>query len=278
MANDLRPRRSLGQNFVADANTVRRIVRLSGVASGDHVVEVGAGLGSLTLALAETGAEVTAVEVDPAVLPVLREQVEPRGVRVVEGDARTLDWNELLGEAGSWSLVANLPYNVAVPLVVRVLEEAPRIASLLVMVQREVGERLAARSGEEAYGAVSVKVAYWAPPRWSHGCPRRSSSHDRRSSRSSCASTVTAPRAGARCAEVAGRARLSGLRPTVRGGPGGLRPPAQDVAPLARRCGRARSLRRSRHRPDRPCRGGVARGVGAARLVGARGPRGAEAA
>jgi 16S rRNA (adenine1518-N6/adenine1519-N6)-dimethyltransferase len=162
VANDLRPRRSLGQNFVADANTVRRIVRLSGVGEGDHVVEVGAGLGSLTLALAETGAEVTAVEVDPAVLPVLREQVEGRGVRVVEGDARTLDWDRLLEGDRSWSLVANLPYNVAVPLVVRVLEEAPGIASLLVMVQREVGERLAARPGDEAYGAVSVKVAYWA--------------------------------------------------------------------------------------------------------------------
>jgi 16S rRNA (adenine1518-N6/adenine1519-N6)-dimethyltransferase len=162
VSNDLRPRRSLGQNFVADANTVRRIVRLSGVASGDHVVEVGAGLGSLTLALAETGAEVTAVEVDPAVLSVLREQVEPRGVRVVEGDALTLDWDELLELASSWSMVANLPYNVAVPLVVRVLEAAPRIALLLVMVQQEVGERLAASPGDAAYGAVSVKVAYWA--------------------------------------------------------------------------------------------------------------------
>jgi 16S rRNA (adenine1518-N6/adenine1519-N6)-dimethyltransferase len=162
LANDLRPRRSLGQNFVADANTVRRIVRLSGVTAGDHVVEVGAGLGSLTLALAETGAEVTAVEVDPAVLPVLRGQVEPRGVRVVEADARTVDWEVLLEGASSWSLVANLPYNVAVPLVVRVLEEAPQISTLLVMVQREVGERLAARTGDDAYGAVSVKVAYWA--------------------------------------------------------------------------------------------------------------------
>ncbi len=162
VANDLRPRRSLGQNFVADANTVRRIVRLSGVASGDHVVEVGAGLGSLTLALAETGAEVTAVEVDPAVLSVLREQVEPRGVRVVEGDALTLDWDQLTEPASSWSMVANLPYNVAVPLVVRVLEAAPRIASLLVMVQQEVGERLGASVGDAAYGAVSVKVAYWA--------------------------------------------------------------------------------------------------------------------
>jgi len=161
-ANDLRPRRSLGQHFVADANTLRRIVRLSGVGPGDHVVEVGAGLGSLTLALAETGAEVTAVEVDRAVLPVLREQVGGHGVRVVEGDARTLDWDALLAGAPSWQLVANLPYNVAVPLVIRVLEEAPRIRSSLVMVQREVGQRLAARPGDETYGAVSVKVAYWA--------------------------------------------------------------------------------------------------------------------
>jgi 16S rRNA (adenine1518-N6/adenine1519-N6)-dimethyltransferase len=166
LANDLRPSRALGQNFVADGNTVRRIVRLSGVGSGQRVVEVGAGLGSLTLALAEAGASVTAVEIDRHVLGVLRSQVEPLGVRVVEADALKLDWQELLGdaspEAGPWSLVANLPYNVAVPLVIRVLEEAPQISSMLVMVQREVGERLVASAGDEAYGAVSVKVAYWA--------------------------------------------------------------------------------------------------------------------
>jgi len=162
LANDLRPSRALGQNFVADGNTVRRIVRLAGVEPGDRVVEIGAGLGSLTLALVEAGAEVTAVEVDRHVLPVLRRQVEPLGVTVVEGDARTLDFSGLLGDGPGWSLVANLPYNVAVPLVMRVLEEAPQVASLLVMVQREVGERLAARARDEAYGAVSVKVAYWA--------------------------------------------------------------------------------------------------------------------
>jgi 16S rRNA (adenine1518-N6/adenine1519-N6)-dimethyltransferase len=161
-ANDLRPSRALGQNFVADGNTVRRIVRLAGVEPGARVVEIGAGLGSLTLALVEAGAEVTAVEVDRYVLPVLRRQVEPLGVTVVEADARTLDFTELLGDQAGWSLVANLPYNVAVPLVIRVLEEAPQVASLLVMVQREVGERLAARARAEAYGAVSVKVAYWA--------------------------------------------------------------------------------------------------------------------
>ena len=161
LANDLRPSKALGQNFVADGNTVRRIARLSGVGPGSRVVEIGAGLGSLTLALAEVGASVTALEIDPQVLPVLRTQVEPFGVRVVAADARTVDFTGLLGDEPGWSLVANLPYKVAVPLVVRVLEEAPQIASLLVMVQREVGERLAATAREEAFGAVSVKVAYW---------------------------------------------------------------------------------------------------------------------
>ena len=160
--HDLHPSRALGQNFVADGNTVRKIARLAGVTAGRPVVEIGAGLGSLTLALVEAGASVTAVEIDRHLLPVLRQQVEPAGVRVVEGDALTLDWSALLGSADDWALVANLPYNVAVPLVVRVLEEAPRVTSMLVMVQREVGERLAAGTGDGAYGAVSVKVAYWA--------------------------------------------------------------------------------------------------------------------
>ena len=162
LANDLRPSRALGQNFVADANTVRRIVRLAGVGPGTRVVEIGAGLGSLTLALVEAGADVTAVEVDRHVLPVLRSVVEPVGVRVVEADALRLDFADMLDDGPPWALVANLPYNVAVPLVIRVLEEAPQVGSLLVMVQREVGERLAAGAGDEAYGAVSVKVAYWA--------------------------------------------------------------------------------------------------------------------
>jgi 16S rRNA (adenine1518-N6/adenine1519-N6)-dimethyltransferase len=157
----LRPSRALGQNFVADPNTVRRIVRLSGVGEGSQVVEIGAGLGSLTLALAESGARVVAVEVDRGVVPVLREVVAGTPVEVVEADALILDWDDLLGRGGDWALVANLPYNVATPLVVRVLEEAPQVSSLLVMVQREVGERLAAVPGDPAYGAVSVKVAYW---------------------------------------------------------------------------------------------------------------------
>jgi 16S rRNA (adenine1518-N6/adenine1519-N6)-dimethyltransferase len=164
--NGLSPSRALGQNFVADPNTVRRIVRLAGVGPGDRVVEVGAGLGSLTMALAETGAEVTAVEVDRHLLPVLRSVVEPLGVRVVEGDAMTLDWDRVLGGdvAGEdrWALVANLPYNIATPLVLDLLVRVPAIDRMLVMVQREVGERLAAEPGSKAYGIPSVKVAYWA--------------------------------------------------------------------------------------------------------------------
>lgn len=190
--------RALGQHFVADPNTVRRIARLAEIGPGDRVVEVGPGLGSLTLALAETGAEVTAVEFDRYLLPVLREVVEPAGVRVVHGNAMTLDWSALLGEGrppgespgegpgempratespkktarstdatltgevGPWALVANLPYNIATPLVLDLLARVPAIGRMLVMVQREVGERLAAGVGDKAYGIPSVKVAYWA--------------------------------------------------------------------------------------------------------------------
>ena len=159
----LRANRALGQNFVADPNTVRRIARLARVGPGDRVLEIGAGLGSLTLALAETGADVTALEKDRHLLPVLRELVSSSGVRVVEADTRGLDWGALLEpEPGPWALVANLPYNLAASLVVDVLEAAPAVGRLLVMVQREVGERLAAGPRAPGYGAVSVKVAYWA--------------------------------------------------------------------------------------------------------------------
>lgn len=157
----LHPSRALGQNFVADANTVRRIARLAEVGEADRVVEIGAGLGSLTLALLETGASVTAIEIDRYLVPVLRSVVEPAGATVVEADALSLDWAQLLGE-GPWVLVANLPYNVGTPLVADLLDTVPNIERMLVMVQKEVADRLAAAAGEEAYGAVSVKVSYWA--------------------------------------------------------------------------------------------------------------------
>ena len=162
----LAPRRDLGQNFVADPNTVRRIARAAGVGPGDHVVEVGAGLGSLTLALAETGATVTALEVDRGLAAVLRAVVaDVDNVTVVEGDAMTLDWSTLLADADRWCLVANLPNNVATPLVADLLDGVPAIERFLVMVQKEVAQRLAAPAQHPAYGAVSVKVAYWATAR-----------------------------------------------------------------------------------------------------------------
>lgn len=162
----LRPRRDLGQNFVADPNTVRRIARAAGVGAGDRVIEIGAGLGSLTLALAETGATVTAVEVDAGLAAVLRDVTagDP-AVTVVEADAMKLDWAALLAGHDDWVLVANLPYNVATPLVADLLDAVPAIGRMLVMVQKEVAERLAARPRTPAYGAVSVKVAYWAAAR-----------------------------------------------------------------------------------------------------------------
>ena len=147
---------------------------------GQRVVEIGAGLGSLTAALAATGASVTAVELDHRLAEILRSEAAPPGVRVVEGDALRLDWRSVLGTPGgedagpagqgdpeeeSWVLVANLPYNVATPLVIGLLETVPAIGRMLVMVQREVGERMAAAAGEDAYGGVSAKIAYWATAR-----------------------------------------------------------------------------------------------------------------
>jgi 16S rRNA (adenine1518-N6/adenine1519-N6)-dimethyltransferase len=183
-AHDLRPSRALGQNFLADPNTARRIVRLAGVGSGDRVLEVGPGIGSLTVALAEAvspDGEVVALELDRHLLPVLREVVADLPlVRVVQGDALTADYEPLLGaggrevraagaggvevgdDAGAWTMVSNLPYNVATPLMARLLDDVPRLRVLSVMVQKEVAQRLAAPPGTRACGAISVKVAYHA--------------------------------------------------------------------------------------------------------------------
>jgi 16S rRNA (adenine1518-N6/adenine1519-N6)-dimethyltransferase len=162
--HSLSPSRALGQNFVAEPGVVRRIARLAAIGPGDHVVEIGAGLGSLTLALVETGASVVAVEVDRHLLPVLRELLAERApaVRLVEGDATTLRWASALDPTVPWALVANLPYNVATPLVLDVLDRLPIVQRLLVLVQREAGERLVAGVGDRAYGIPSVKVAYHA--------------------------------------------------------------------------------------------------------------------
>ncbi len=170
----------MGQNFVCDANTVRRIVRLAEVAAGDQVVEIGAGLGSLTLALVEAGAHVVAVEADRRLVELLREVVTGLDVEVRAEDALTMSWADNLAPPSGWRLVANLPYNIATGLVLDVLAGVPAVDHLLVMVQREVGERLAAEPGSRVYGIPSVKAAYWAsarvvglvPPSVFHPVPR----------------------------------------------------------------------------------------------------------
>jgi 16S rRNA (adenine1518-N6/adenine1519-N6)-dimethyltransferase len=163
-SHGLTPSRALGQNFVVDPNTVRRVARLAAVGPGDLVLEIGAGLGSLTLALAETGAQVEALEVDRYLLEPLRRIVEPHGVRVHHADALSADYESILGGRVA-VVVANLPYNVATPVVLHLLEGVPLVRRMLVMVQRETAERLAAVAGDDAYGAVSLRVQYFADAR-----------------------------------------------------------------------------------------------------------------
>ena len=158
----LRSDKRLGQHFLIDPNQVDRIVTIAEIADGDHVIEVGPGVGALTRGLLEAGAEVVAVEIDVDLVRVLREELPQTGLQIVHQDALEVDWVTTADPTHNWKMVANLPYNVATPLVLDVLDEVPQITSLLVMVQREVAERLVAEPGTAAYGAPSVKVAWWA--------------------------------------------------------------------------------------------------------------------
>ncbi|MEM7273642.1 MAG: 16S rRNA (adenine(1518)-N(6)/adenine(1519)-N(6))-dimethyltransferase RsmA [Actinomycetota bacterium] len=166
--HDLAPSRALGQNFLCDGPMIDKIVRLSGVGPGDPVIEIGPGLGSLTVGLAAAGADVTAIEVDRYLLPALRETVDGQGaagsVRIINADVRELAWDEVLDDRPQ-TVVANLPYNIATPLILDLLAAEPRLSRWLVMVQREAGERLVAGPGSKTYGIPSVLVAYWAEAR-----------------------------------------------------------------------------------------------------------------
>ena len=157
----LNPRTSLGQHFLVDPNSIRKIVAAAAPERGEQILEVGAGLGSLTVGLVEAGADVVAVEHDRGLAAPLDEVLAGRDVRLVWGDALGLDYHRLL-EGRPTRMVSNLPYNIATPLVMQLLQEQPEISELVVMVQREVGERLAAAAGDDPYGAVSAKVAYLA--------------------------------------------------------------------------------------------------------------------
>ncbi|MFV0286008.1 MAG: 16S rRNA (adenine(1518)-N(6)/adenine(1519)-N(6))-dimethyltransferase RsmA [Demequina sp.] len=161
------PTKKWGQNFVVDSGTVRRIVRIAGVQPGDHVVEVGPGLGSLTLALLEAGARVTAVEIDPKLAAALADTVARKApeavdrLTVVHRDA--LDITALDEEPQA--LVANLPYNVSVPVILHFLEIFPSLERVLVMVQAEVADRIAAPPGSRTYGVPSAKAAWYTATR-----------------------------------------------------------------------------------------------------------------
>ena len=159
---DLHPTKSLGQNFVIDGNTCQKIVRLALISQGDHVVEIGPGLGSLTLALLQSTNRVTAIEIDSrlaAQLPLTTAEhgVPPGALEVINQDA--LKVFDIPGNPTK--LVANLPYNVSVPVFLTILERFPTITSGVVMVQTEVGERLAAKPGSKVYGVPSAKATWW---------------------------------------------------------------------------------------------------------------------
>ena len=160
---DLQPTKKLGQNFVVDANTVRRIVRAAHVEPGDEVLEVGPGLGSLTLGLLDVGARVTAVEIDARLatqLPLTVAELAPDAadrLTVITADA--IKVAELPGSPKR--LVANLPYNISVPVLLHLLRRVPSLESALVMVQAEVGQRIAAPPGSKVYGSPSVKAAWY---------------------------------------------------------------------------------------------------------------------
>jgi len=162
---DIRPRKSLGQNFVHDANTLRRVVTIAGVGKADQVLEVGPGLGSLTLALLDRGAAVTAVEIDPMLAERLPQTIaahansEIRRLQVLHRDILALRRGDL--QTQPTALVANLPYNIAVPALLHLLAEFPTIRTATVMVQAEVAERLAAEPGGKEYGVPSAKVRFF---------------------------------------------------------------------------------------------------------------------
>ena len=164
--HDLKPSKSLGQNFVVDPNTILKVIRAANIERHQQILEIGPGLGSLTSHLSTTS-KVVAIELDRYLIPALEEVLnhfgERENVEIIHQDAMKIDWKEFFSHRqGIWKMVANLPYNIATPLIVTLLENAPEIQSIFVMVQLEVGERFAASPKSKAYGIPSVKAQYWA--------------------------------------------------------------------------------------------------------------------
>lgn len=176
------PRRSLGQNFVVDPQLVERIVGLADVDENSDVVEIGPGLGTMTRLLVKNARRVVAVEKDAGLARLLRDELgtADRRLQLVEADAMSVDWSGLLDPDSEWLLVANLPYNVAVPVLMHVLDNAPMVTRAVVMVQKEVADRLTASPGGRTIGAPTIHMAWFAsataafdvPPTAFHPEPR----------------------------------------------------------------------------------------------------------
>lgn len=171
LSHRLEPRKVLGQNFVVDDQVIENIVELAQVGSASSVIEIGPGLGALTSVLAARVRRLVAVEKDESLIPLLSavvgssissETASRCDFKILQGDALTLDWNQVLDPHDQWALVANLPYNVAVPILMGVLEAAPMVTRGIVMVQLEVAQRLAASPGGRTIGVPSIGMAWYA--------------------------------------------------------------------------------------------------------------------
>lgn len=175
----LRPKHHLGQHFLADANITKKIVSVAGVDRGDRVVEIGAGTGSLTVALLEVGADVIAYEVDERLRPILESTVGGAEVELRFEDIARVDLGEALG-GFEWTMVANLPYNVGTPVLIDSMRSVPQVTRFVVMVQLEVAERFVAEPGESSYGIPSVvagihtaaHVSFKVPPQVFYPAPK----------------------------------------------------------------------------------------------------------
>ncbi|NLC43079.1 MAG: 16S rRNA (adenine(1518)-N(6)/adenine(1519)-N(6))-dimethyltransferase RsmA [Clostridiales bacterium] len=161
--------KSLGQNFLIDGNILEKIIKGATISSHDKVLEIGPGVGTLTSAIAKQGAEVVAVELDRELLPILEETLEEfPNVRVIHGDILKLDLNQLIKDNfhdGPFKVVANLPYYITTPIIMRFLEEELSYTSITVMIQKEVAQRMAAQPDSKEYGSLSVAVQFYTNPR-----------------------------------------------------------------------------------------------------------------
>ncbi|MGH7424898.1 MAG: 16S rRNA (adenine(1518)-N(6)/adenine(1519)-N(6))-dimethyltransferase RsmA, partial [Candidatus Methylomirabilales bacterium] len=172
LTHGLRPKKRLGQSFLVDPAVLRRILDGAELQGSDRILEIGAGIGTLTRALAERCDRIIAVEIDPGLFQILEPLFQgQRHVTLVRGDARHLDLSSLLGE-GPWKVIANLPYAIVTPLITRLLEGSHRFSLLLLMVQQEVAERLMASPGTKAYGSLSVLAQYYTDVRTVIRVPR----------------------------------------------------------------------------------------------------------